>query len=96
MTDARHEEPGAEDALPADEPIVYRARAARWEDGWELHVEGVGITRLASVEAAESQVRDYIETAMDLDTTGAEIAIEWDEPLRDLTGDSSNDERPDQ
>ena len=61
---------GANDALPADEPIVYRARATRWEDGWELLVEGVGATHVSSLDAAERRVREYIQTAMGVDTAG--------------------------
>ena len=96
MTEVGHGGQSAEDALPADEAIVYRARAMRWEDGWELHVEGVGATQVSSLDAAERQVRDYIETAMGVDTAGAEIAIESADPLtHDLTS-SDKDERPGQ
>ena len=87
---------GADDALPADEPIVYRARATRWEDGWELLVEGVGATHVSSLDAAERRVREYIQTAMGVDTAGAQIAIENADPLtHDLTS-SDKDERPGQ
>ena len=81
----------------ADEPIIYRARATRWDGGWELHVEGVGVTQVSSLDTAEQQVRDYIETEMGLDTTGAEIAIDKADPLtRNISESMDKGERPDQ
>ena len=44
---------------------VYTAIAKRWSGGWELHIDGVGVTQSHSLEKAEYMVRDYI--AMDLD-----------------------------
>ena len=38
------------------------AIARPWAQGWELHVEGVGVTQVRVLEHAEQQVRDLIET----------------------------------
>lgn len=96
MTDRGPEGTGAENARPvADERITYRARAIRWEEGWELDVEGVGVTHLDALEDAESAVSDYIKTAMGVDTTGAEIVIEEVDPhIQDLTGSADKADRP--
>ena len=41
----------------------YTARAVLWDDGgWELHVDGVGVTQVLSLDSAERQVRDMLET----------------------------------
>lgn len=46
-------------------------RAQRWDGGWELHVDGIGVTQVDAIASAERQVRDYIETI-----TGVELAAE--------------------
>jgi hypothetical protein len=48
-----------EAAAGAADPIAVKARA--WESGWELHIEGVGVTQSEGVEDAEAMVRDYLE-----------------------------------
>ena len=45
--------------MPAEH---YVAHAKRWERGWELHVEGVGVTQVRTIDHAEQQVRDLVET----------------------------------
>lgn len=47
--------------------ITYKVRARRWERGWELHIEDVGVTQSHTLRDAERMVCDYIS----LDT-GAE------------------------
>lgn len=44
---------------------VYTATAKRWSGGWELHIDGVGVTQSHTIDDAEIMVRDYI--ALDLD-----------------------------
>jgi hypothetical protein len=46
------------DASDSAEPIAVTAKA--WEGGWELHIEGVGVTQSAGVSDAEATVRDYL------------------------------------
>src|SRR5690242_16248094 len=38
----------------------YKVRAKRWARGWELHIDGVGVTQSHSLRDAEMMVRDYI------------------------------------
>lgn len=40
---------------------VYNVTAKRWEHGWELHIEGVGVTQSHGVADAEEMVRHYLE-----------------------------------
>ena len=40
---------------------TYTVRATRWAHGWELHIDGVGVTQSRNLDGAEQMVRDYIE-----------------------------------
>jgi hypothetical protein len=42
------------------EVTTYRVEARRWARGWELHIEGEGVTQSHSLNDAEGMVRDYI------------------------------------
>lgn len=46
---------------------TYTVRAKRWARGWELHIEGLGVTQSHTLRDAEMMARDYIE----LDTGAA-------------------------
>jgi DNA-directed RNA polymerase specialized sigma subunit len=63
--------------------IDYNVRASRWTHGWELHIDGVGVTQSHNLTAAEDIVRDYI--ALDLgvepDSFGVTITPEVGEGL---------------
>jgi hypothetical protein len=39
---------------------AYQVTAKRWERGWELHIDGVGVTQSRTVKDAEAMVRDYL------------------------------------
>jgi 1,6-anhydro-N-acetylmuramate kinase len=47
---------------------TYTVDAKRWEHGWELHVEGVGVgvTQSKSLHSAASVARAYISLAEDI------------------------------
>jgi hypothetical protein len=34
----------------------------RWDHGWELHIEGLGVTQSRTLDSAPGMVRDYIES----------------------------------
>src|SRR5690242_19472596 len=40
---------------------AYQVRAKRWERGWELHIDGVGVTQTRSLAKAEADVTDYLD-----------------------------------
>ena len=42
----------------------YQVTARRWAHGWELHINGVGVTQSRTLASAERMARDYL--AMDL------------------------------
>jgi hypothetical protein len=56
--------------------MTYIAKAKRWEHGWEIHVEGVGVTQVRLLEHAKSQVCDLVETMLDIKVTEQEIELD--------------------
>lgn len=54
---------------------TYTVTAKRWAHGWELHVEGVGVTQAASLSKAEAIAREYIAFTLDLDEKTFEIDV---------------------
>jgi len=57
----------------------YVTHARRWladaAEGWELHVDGVGVTQVGKLEDANAQVRDFIETMLGRTSDDDEIRI---------------------
>jgi hypothetical protein len=41
---------------------TYNVIARHWKRGWELHIEGIGVTQCRSLAEAEAMVRDYVES----------------------------------
>lgn len=41
----------------------YTVHARGWRLGWELHIEGVGVTQCHVLDDAQSMVSDYVELA---------------------------------
>ena len=63
---------------------AYAVEAKRWEHGWELHVEGVGVTQSKSLHSAASVAREYISLAEDISdesTIDVEIRPQIDNAL---------------
>lgn len=54
---------------------TYTAHAVRWDEGWELHVDGVGVTQVSTLDRAVQQVRDFVETDLEIDASDAEVVI---------------------
>jgi DNA-directed RNA polymerase specialized sigma subunit len=52
--------------------------AKRWEQGWELHVAGEGVTQAKTLSRAKEQVRDYLESLHGVSFADAEIYVEVD------------------
>lgn len=46
---------------------TYHVTAKRWAHGWELHIDGVGVTQARTLLSAEDMVRDYVALTLDLD-----------------------------
>ena len=52
---------------------TYTVRATRWAHGWELHIDGVGVTQSRNLDGAGQMVRDYIESLTGRDTSNDEV-----------------------
>ena len=54
---------------------TYSVIARHWKRGWELHIEGVGVTQCRNLAEAETMVRDYVESLTGADTSNARVVI---------------------
>ncbi|MDP9241159.1 MAG: hypothetical protein M3O55_11090 [Actinomycetota bacterium] len=54
---------------------TYSVRAQPWAHGWELYIEGVGVTLSATLADAERQVRDYISLLLDVPDDSFEVQV---------------------
>lgn len=71
--------------------MSYRVQAKRWEHGWELHIDGVGVTQSRTLHDAEAMVRDYLEVDDATDARTAEIHLHLDlDGLEELIRDAKN------
>jgi hypothetical protein len=64
----------------------YTVRAKRWtsggDAGWELHVDGVGITQVDDLDQARAQARDFIETLTERSARSVDIEVLVEDPVR--------------
>jgi Rps23 Pro-64 3,4-dihydroxylase Tpa1-like proline 4-hydroxylase len=58
---------------------TYVTHARRWQSdsdgGWELYVDGVGVTQVEELRDAESQVRDLVRTFLDASPIDFDVQI---------------------
>ena len=54
---------------------TYKVIAKRWDGGWELHIQGEGVTQVRTLDKAEAQVRDWLATMHDKDFSDTEIIV---------------------
>jgi len=52
---------------------AYSIQAVKWEHGWELHVEDVGVTQCRTLATAAQQARDFVATMLDIDADDAAV-----------------------
>jgi len=67
--------------MPAEGVVAvktYRVTAKRWEHGWELHIDGVGVTQSHGLHDAETMIRDLIARRLDVaeDSFAVEVTPE--------------------
>ena len=58
--------------------MKYTVHARRWQHGWELHVDGVGVTQTRVLEHAKGQVCDLVETMIDSRPAEDDIEVTLD------------------
>jgi hypothetical protein len=57
---------------------TYEVRAKHWSGGWELHIGQIGVTQVRTLDKAEQQVRDYLETLLDINVSDVVVVIHPD------------------
>ena len=58
--------------------MAYTVTAKRWEHGWELHIDRIGVTQSRLLSDAEAMVRDYLAADDVPDAETAEVIIRPD------------------
>jgi len=65
---------------------TYKVSAKRWtsggDSGWELHVDGVGVTQVDDLGEAKQQARDFIETVTDRSVESVDVEVLVEDPVR--------------
>ena len=56
---------------------AYTVTATRWEGGWELNIEGVGVTQAVTLAAAERTVRSYLALDGHDDANTAKLELHY-------------------
>ena len=54
---------------------TYNVTARHWKHGWELHIDGVGVTQSRNLAEAETMVRDYLESLTGTDVGDLVVVI---------------------
>jgi hypothetical protein len=54
---------------------TYETIAKRWKHGWELHIEGVGVTQSRTLLDAEPMVRDYVALLLDVPEDSFDVKV---------------------
>jgi len=58
--------------------MAYNVIAKRREHGWELYIDGIGVTQSRLLSGAEAMVRDYLAADDISDAETAEVTIRPD------------------
>jgi hypothetical protein len=54
---------------------TFTVRAKRWEHGWELHIDGAGVTQSHSLQDAEMMARDLISRRLGISKDAFAVKI---------------------
>lgn len=57
---------------------IYDVRAVPWASGWELHVDGLGVTQVRVLTRLREQVRDFVETISGDVPADEQIRVRYD------------------
>lgn len=55
--------------------MTYQVKAVQWSGGWELHIEGEGVTQVDALDDARTQVVSYLETMHERDFSEAVVNV---------------------
>ena len=54
---------------------TFQVRAVRWDRGWELHIDGLGVAQSHGLRDAEYMVRDYVSLMLHVSEDSFEVQI---------------------
>jgi DNA-directed RNA polymerase specialized sigma24 family protein len=57
---------------------TFTVTATRWDKGWELHIDGVGVTQARKLSEADLMVRDLIARREGIDAENIEVHWTFD------------------
>lgn len=60
--------------------VGYTVRTVPWRLGWELHVDGLGVTQCTGLADAEDVSRDFLDALDHADAHTAEVRILTSQP----------------
>lgn len=62
---------------------LFTAHATRWARGWELHIDGVGVTQSRTLRDAKAMIRDFIalDLGKDISEDDIELTVELGDSL---------------
>jgi len=62
---------------------LFTAHATRWARGWELHIDGVGVTQSRTLRDAKAMIRDYValDLGKDISEDDIELTVELGDSL---------------
>lgn len=69
------------------------ATAKRWEHGWELHIDDVGVTQSPTLSAATKMVREYVASLRDIedeDSIAVDLTVDLDGDVNRLVKHAKN------
>ncbi len=58
-----------------DDDQTFTVRAKRWKRGWELTIDGVGVTQAKRLTEAEKMAKSYISMVRDLEEDAIAVSI---------------------
>ena len=58
---------------------TYLVSPRQWRHGWELHIDGVGVTQARTKDEAERMARDFIALDLDVDPRSFDVTIDWED-----------------
>lgn len=56
---------------------TYVVRVEPWDRGYEIHVEGVGVTQAEHIDEVHMMAMDYIQCLLDVDQSDIELVFPY-------------------
>lgn len=64
---------------------TFQARVKPWRRGWEIHIDGLGVTQARRLSEVEERTRDYIDSLTGHADAGVELSYDLGELSNNVT-----------